>query len=206
MDQEAQLADSIRNNEQSVALSNGKNGCVNQPDDESAELATGISIRALRMDTFHHDEKVESPDAGSSASIVSTSKSDPLRNRKASPSTVMPMAFMKSLTMVGEEFPLVFEPEYFYRKYSKNDKKDVDQYVHYRNIIKSIVLSTSVFGFGGVLVALIAIDSAAEHFEKWYALSFLTLWIVYAVAILWTVRDSENRYIYRILTSVYSLV
>ena len=225
MDKETQLSSHIINNNVKPHHTTAASSAATErlslkalgTDSEKVEMSVtndrnGHTNLSVEFDTPHQISirELQDPSPRSIAGDVSVSsspkkvrtsrvQSDPLRHKKQQPSLALPLAFIKSFSM-GEEFPLVFDPDYFYHKYSKDDLKDVDQYVHYRNIGKSFVLSVSVFGFGGVLIALMSIYP--EHFEKWYALSFLMLWIVYAIAILWTVRDSKNRYIYRILTSV----
>merc|ERR1719203_824714 len=59
-----------------------------------------------------------------------------------------------------------------------------------------IAASALIFG----IVLLLMMELLPDQFEKWYAISFLSLWVMYAFAILRAVRPAHGRYIYRILS------
>jgi len=131
-------------------------------------------------------------------------KNDPKRNASLKPSKIRPMALQKTLSM-QTGFPVIFDPDCFYHGHlnpetSQSSDVDaaVDQYVHYCNIVKSMMQSVTVLGFGGVLLAAMSIWP--NHPERWWSVSFLTLWVIYATLILNSVRSRADRGIYRILT------
>ena len=127
---------------------------------------------------------------------------DPFRHQGQRPSSAQPIALEKTLS-IRTKFPVIFDPDYFYHSQSAEAAQQVDQYVHYCNIVKSLMQGGSVLMFGAM--HLVWMTLFPDSPEKWWAIEFMTLWTIYAILILKAVRPQKNHYLYRILTQVLTV-
>merc|ERR1711879_212835 len=104
------------------------------------------------------------PLKASRKSLTMLSEVNRYRYRGKTPSTMEPLAFLRSISG-GFEFPLTFEPDDLYFK-SKEDDVAVDRFVHWCNVLKSLMMAGSVLSFGAILLILMALYP--DDFEKWY--------------------------------------
>merc|ERR1711879_788171 len=77
------------------------------------------------------------PLKASRKSLTMLSEVNRYRYRGKTPSTMEPLAFLRSISG-GIEFPLTFEPDDLYFK-SKEDDVAVDRFVHWCNVLKSLM-------------------------------------------------------------------
>ena len=165
-------------------------------------------IAALSLHTAPIHSQVTAPEIGDLPGHDTIRKRvrgdlfDPFRNSEHRPSHAPPIVLEKTLD-IRTKFPVIFDPDYFYHTQSAEAAQQVDQYVHYCNIVKSLMQAGSVFFFGAQHLMWMTLFPDSP--EKWWAIEFMTLWTIYAILILKAVRPQKNHYLYRILTQVLTV-